>query len=502
MKEVRTRFAPSPTGKQHIGGFRSALYNWLFARHYGGKFLLRIEDTDQERKVPGSIRDLFNAFEWFGLDVDEGPSLEELAAVEDDIHGVKGIGGPYGPYVQSLRKKLYLEAADNLVASGAAYRCDCTPEMIERERLEQMARKETPGYSGYCRNRDVSKDTKHVVRFKMPIKRSLILMDAVKGRVSWDSIPLKDPVLLKSDGLALYHLAVVVDDHYMQISHVLRGDEWLATAPLHLLLYEALGWEPPVFAHLPPVMGNDGKKLAKRHGDTAWEIFREKGYLPEALRNFLALIGWSPGEGDNQEIFTREELISKFSLEHVNNAGGVFDYGKLTWMNGAYIRNLSDEEFTKLVVPLINKAGLRFNEERWRIIVPFVKERTKLLTDVVPMVEFLFTEIPARDFSQVLKKDINAGNALRILEESEMRLKALDGFQIPAIEGALRPLADELGVKLGNMLGVVRLAVTGKLVTPPLFESIAALGRDDTVKRVREAREQLASAPSSAQVGN
>ncbi|RMG41141.1 MAG: glutamate--tRNA ligase [Candidatus Dadabacteria bacterium] len=489
MKEVRTRFAPSPTGFLHIGGFRTAIYSWLLARHYGGSFILRIEDTDQSRKVEGAVKYILEGFEWLGIDIDEGPSREELLKVEPDFEDAPDIGGDYGPYVQSLRLELYQQAADKLIASGHAFRCDCTPEMLQAEREKQLANKEFVGYGGRCRDRNVPADKPHVVRFRMPDEINVSIEDAVKGRVSWDSLPMRDPVLLKSDGFPTYHLAVVVDDYNMRISHSMRADEWLPSAPLHVMLYQALGWEMPVFAHLPNVLGKDGKKLSKRHGATSWSVFRDQGYLPEALLNYTALVGWSPGEGEEQEIFSREELIKRFSLEHVNRAGAVFDYDKLTWMNGVYIRNLSMQEFVKRGRPFLEKAGLKVNQERWHMIAPHVQERVKLLPEIVEKVDFLFKDKIERDLSKMFKKGIDRDIAIRIIDEAIIGLSDLKSWSREEIEKLLRDLAVRLELKPGPMFGVIRIAVTGKMVTPPLFESLEALGRGDTLRRLEEARE-------------
>ena len=491
MTEVRTRFAPSPTGFQHIGGMRTAFFAWLLAKHYGGKFLLRIEDTDQERLVPGAIKFILEELAWFGALPDEGPSREELAKVKEDFAEAPNLSGPYAPYIQSLRLPRYQEIANLLVEKGHAYRCDCTPEMLEKERNEQMARKELPGYSGYCRNRDVSPEVRHVVRLKMPNKRALTLMDAVRGRVSWESIPLRDAVLLKSDGFPTYHLAVVCDDHDMKITHVMRGEEWLPSTPIHLILYEALDWQAPTFAHLPQVLGPDGKKLSKRHGATSSNVFREEGYLPEALFNFVTLIGWSPGEGEEQEVFSIEELCKRFDLEHINKAGGVFDYNKLAWMNGVYIRNLPVDEFIKRVMPFMEKAGVKPNLEQLKLISPHVQERVKTLSEAPPMVEFLFVDKIERDMPAMLKKDIDNAKAKTILQMAHERLSKLQTFEIAEIEAVLRPMAEELGIKVGPMFGVLRIAVTGKSITPPLFESFNALGKEKTVQRIAETIEML-----------
>ncbi|MBM3787568.1 MAG: glutamate--tRNA ligase [Acidobacteria bacterium] len=486
MNEIRTRFAPSPTGMLHIGGVRTALFEILFAHHHGGKALLRIDDTDRERLVPGAIKALIEDLRWVGLEFDEGPSRAEITQADSEPEEGIGIGGPLGPYVQSLRLARYKEVSERLIAGGFAYRCDCTPERLAQEREEQTARKEQVGYSGYCRDRNVPADVPHVVRFRIPEDRAINLPDKVKGDVHWEKIILRDPVLLKTDGFPTYHLATVVDDHDMKISHVLRADEWLSTAPLHLLLFEALGWEAPVFAHLPPVLGADGKKLSKRHGATFLSAFREEGYLPEAILNFMALIGWSAGEGVEQEIFSLAELKERFTLERVNNAGGVFSYDKLKWMNGMYIRALRPEDFAARLKPFLLRAGLTVDGERLARIAPHVQERAELLPDAIPFVDFLFKDTIERDTPSMLKKGMDAAGAARIAGAMADALAAAEPFDVPNIEAALRKTADELGVQAGAAFLVVRIGVTGKKVTPPLFESIHALGRDLAVRRLRE----------------
>jgi len=492
-QEVRTRFAPSPTGFQHIGGFRTAFFSWLLAKHYGGKFLLRIEDTDQERLVPGSIKFILDEFKWFGVDIDEGPTKEDLLKIGESFEGEACTAGPYGPYVQSLRLKRYKEIAEELVSRGAAYRCDCTSEMLERERLEQMARKEVPGYSGYCRTRNVSPDTKHVVRLKMPHKVQLSLDDAVKGKIYWENPPLRDSVLLKSDGFPTYHLAVVVDDHDMRISHALRGDEWIPSTPIHLLVYQALEWTPPIFGHLPVILGPDGKKLSKRHGATISSAFREAGYLPEALLNFMVLIGWSPGKGEEQEIFSKNELIERFSLNHVNNASGVFHYTKLDWMNGVYIRNLSPKEFLRRSEPFLKNAGVPYKAETILQMSTHLQERVKLLSELPEMVSFLFVDKIDRDLSAMFKKDITKEKATSILEQAITILESISEFTVSKVEESFREIAASLGLKPGPAFSVIRIAVTGKNVTPPLFESLIALGKEKTLARLKESLPLVAS---------
>ncbi len=487
MKPVRTRFAPSPTGALHVGGARTAFFAWLLARHSGGKFILRIEDTDRERLVPGAISGMIQELKWFGIEPDEGPSHAELLQAGENIEGIPNLGGAYGPYIQSLRGERYRAVAEDLIAKGVCYRCDCTPAMLEQERNEQMARKESPGYSGYCRDRNVSATAKHVVRFRMPFKKTVVLEDAVKGRVVWESAPLKDTVLLKSDGMPTYHLAVVVDDHDMEITHILRGDEWLSSAPIHVLLYEALGWEKPVFAHLPVIKGPNGKKLSKRDGSVNTSVFREDGYLPEALLNFTVLIGWSEGDGTEQEIYTRQDLVEKFSIERISQAGGIFDYGKLAWMNGSYIRALPYEEFHQFAKQRIEKSGFTVPDARLRAIGPLVQERVKVLAEISPMVEFLAEKPVERDLTQIVAKDMTLERASEVLGRAKDLLGSLPSFSHDQIEGALRPLVTEIGAKAGSVFGVLRIAIMGKKVTPPLFESLAALGKEETMARIDQA---------------
>jgi glutamyl-tRNA synthetase len=450
-----------------------------------------VEDTDRERFVPGAMRFLIEELGWFGIQIDEGPTKEELRTYNEDWDGAPALGGPHGPYMQSLRLPKYQAVAEELVAKGFAYRCDCTPEMIERERNEQMARKELPGYSGYCRTRNVPADKPHVIRFKMPTKRSISFNDAIRGKVQWDTIPLRDTVLLKTSGFPTYHLAVVVDDHDMQITHALRGIEWLSSTPIHLLLYEALGWEPPLFAHLPVVNGPDGKKLSKRNNAAKSSDLREQGYLPEAVLNFVTLIGWAPGEGSDQEIFTRDELIKKFTLEGVNESSGVFDPVKLAWMNGLYIRKLPVQEFMERAKPFMAKEGVVVPDHEFAALAPHVQERVKLLTEVGSMVDFLMDRPLHRQMDSMFGKGVDAAKAREILTLSLEKLAALEAFGTEAIDQALRAVAADVGLKPGPAFVVLRIAVTGKAITPPLFESFAVLGKDRVLSRMRETLELL-----------
>ncbi len=492
MKDFRTRFAPSPTGFLHVGGVRTNFYAWLLARHHGGKFILRVEDTDRERFVPGAIKAILDDLKWLGLDIDEGPSIEELKKTDptENWKGDEGIGGDCGPYVQSNRLHRYKEVAEELIQLGAAYRCDCTSEMLEQERKDQMARKEMPGYTGYCRHRKVSPDCKHVIRFLIAEKSSVSLDDAVKGKVYWEKVSLRDTVLLKSDGFPTYHLAVVVDDHDMKITHVLRGEEWLATAPIHIMLYKALNWEIPIFSHLPSVLGQDGRKLSKRHGATQVGSFKSAGYLPEALLNFLLLIGWNPGEGEEQEIFSKEEMIKRFSLDRVNTAGGVFSYDKLNWMNGIYIRNLTPEDFVEKIKPYCLEKGLKIdekiNEAKLKAISPHIQERMKFLSEAPDLIDFLFVDELKRDIQAIYSKEVDAPKAAAILEASYAALSEVTDFTVSNVEAVIRAVPEKLGIKMGPAFAAIRIAVTGKKVTPPLFESLAVLGKELTLARIKE----------------
>jgi glutamyl-tRNA synthetase len=484
---VRTRFAPSPTGFQHIGGFRTAFYAYLLAKKHGGQFVLRIEDTDQERLVPGAIRYIVEELGWFGVKPDEGPTPDDLAKLNESWDSAPALGGPVGPYIQSQRLPHYKKYAQMLIDSGHAYRCDCTSEKLEHERLEQMARRETPGYSGFCRGREVSADVPHVIRFKMPPRAQVVLNDAVRGRIEWDNPPLRDPVLLKSDGFPTYHLAVVVDDHLMEITHVMRGEEWLSTAPLHILLYQAFGWEAPTFAHLPVVKGSDGKKLSKRHGATLASAFREEGYLPDAVLNYVALVGWSPGEGDNQEIFTPQELINKFSLEHVSEASAVFDYTKLQWMNGVYIRALSVDEFLKAIKPFMNKAEIKIDNAALVKLAPLVQERVRTLAEAPAMFEFITDKPLVREWESVFKKNMTKEIAVNIIQSAKESLQNIAEFSEQNIEGVLKETTEKSGVKSGQFLSTIRISCLGRSATPPLYESLVCLTKEKVLERLTEA---------------
>ena len=499
---VRVRFAPSPTGKLHVGSVRTVLFGWLFARKMDGQFILRIEDTDQTRYQPEALPSIVDGLRWLGLDWDEGPSLEELQRFGVPNAEKYAVGGPYGPYVQSERLDQYRRVAAELIERGLAYRCNCSPERLERVREEQRARKLPVGYDRHCRDLPpgaVSADEPHVVRLKVPLTGQTIVRDAIRGDIVFDNATQDDQVLLKSDGFPTYHLAVVVDDHTMQITHVTRGDEWIPSSPKRVLIFDALGWEPPLYCHLPLVNGTDGHKLSKRHGSTSVDQFRAQGYLPEALLNFLAFLGWAPGEGDEQEIFGREELIQRFDLFRVNTAPAVFSYDKLDWMNGVYIRNLSEEGLLERLLPFWQEAGLVDDpcpEEmraRLRILIPLLQERLKRLTEVVELTRPLFQEIETPPVENLVGKKMTPQQSLEALRRARAFLASVEPFEAGAMEQPLRDMADELGVKAGALFGILRWATTNQPVSPPLFGSFEFMGREEVLARLDAAEKVLAA---------
>ena len=483
---VRVRYAPSPTGEPHVGNIRTALFDWLIARRTGGQFILRIEDTDQNRLVPGAVESIMSSLRWLGLDWDEGP----------------GVGGSYGPYVQSERLAHYQEAAHRLVAQGDAYRCYCSPERLDQVRAEQVRRKKPPRYDRECRNLSEAdraaveaQSIPPVVRFRTPLDGQTGYHDLLRGDLVVENATLDDFVILKSDGFPTYHLAVVVDDHLMEISHVLRGDEWLPSAPRHMLLHQALGLEAPVYVHLPLILGPDRSKLSKRHGDTAVSEYRDRGYLPEALINFLALIGWAYDE--KTEFFSREELVEAFSLEHLGKTPGVFNLDKLDWMNGMYIRRLAPEDLAARLLPFLERdlppqISRPFDAAYVASIVPLIQERLKRLGEAAELTDFFFAEDLSYEPQLLLGRDLSPDVAGQVLDVTVRAVEKLLAWDAAALEGAIRPLAEELGLKTGPYFGVLRVASTGKTAAPPLFQTLEVLGLDRTLRRFVEARQALA----------
>ena len=492
--EVRVRYAPSPTGRQHVGNVRTALFDYLLARATGGTFVLRIEDTDRRRYDPKALADVYDTLTWLGLRWDEGPD----------------VGGPYAPYVQSQRVDLHRAVAERMVAAGRAYRCYCDAERLERVRAAGH------GYDRHCR--DLTPDARaaqerrgspSVIRFKVPLQGATRYEDLLLGpieRANRDINP--DPVLLKSDGFPTYHLAAIVDDHEMRISHVLRAQEWVSSAPLHVLIFEACGWQPPRYAHLPAVNGPDGRKLGKRHGATGIDEFRRRGFLPQALVNYLALLGWSPG--DDRELFRLDELERAFSLERLGRAGAVFDHRKLEWFNGQYIRMLSPARLAAAMAPYLRAAGIELADDRTVALAALLRERLSVLDEVTERAAFLAAD---RNLSaeELLPKRLAAPRAAALLRAAAPLLQELtpDAGETtrevghrPAeaddhlLEKRLRELAAAQGVKFGDLMMTIRLAATGSRVSPPLFGSLRLLGAERVRRRLAQALSTLDEAGS------
>jgi glutamyl-tRNA synthetase len=486
-RPVRTRFAPSPTGSLHIGNLRAALFSWLFARHHGSQFILRIEDTDQKRYDPNALATLIEALRWAGLDWDEGPE----------------VGGPHEPYVQSERLELYQQWAHWLIEHGYAYKCFCTPERLEQVNQEKRARKEPPGYDRFCRNLSAdeiaereAQGLSHVIRFKAPLDGQTTVQDAIRGEVVFDNETLQDMVLLKSDGFPTYHLAVIIDDHLMEITHIMRGIEWLPSAPLHFRLYDAFGWEKPVFVHLPVILNPDGKgKLSKRklpvdrYGNPIpiyVHDFMKVGYLPEAVNNFLANIGWN--FGDEREVFTMQEAVERFDLTRLNPASGTFSPDKLEWLNGEHIRLLTVEDLAQRLRQPLEAAGLEVDNMLLLKVTPLVKTRIKRLNDVVEMAGFFFhKEFKPPTPEQLVQKKMDAASTQTMLQAALTRLSQLEDFSVQSQHAAMETLARELGVSNGQMFGALRVAVTGQTVSPPTFETMDVLGKEESLRRIQSA---------------
>ncbi|HLT58873.1 MAG TPA: glutamate--tRNA ligase [Limnochordales bacterium] len=482
MKEVRTRYAPSPTGFLHVGGARTALFNWLFARHHGGTFVLRIEDTDLERSTEESTRAIIDALRWLEIDWDEGPE----------------VGGPYGPYKQSQRLEIYRKYTQQLLAEGKAYYCYCTPEELKERREQLLAAGKAPMYDRRClhlsdaERERLAAERPAVVRFLSPDEGEVRFYDHVRGEVAFENKVLDDLVILKSDGWPTYNFAVVVDDHLMRISHVIRGEDHLTNTARQIQLYEALGWELPEFAHVPLILGTDRTRLSKRHGAVSVGHYRDEGFLPEAMVNYLALLGWS--YDDRTEIFTREQLIEYFSLERVSKHGAIFDLKKLEWMNGVYIRETPLERLAELAHQRLSAAGLvpaelddELRARLVRIMEP-LQTRIKTLGEIVPSTRFFFTDELEFD-EKAVKKFLYRDYVPDLFARLIARLLELHPWQAAGIEGIFKGLAEEYGKKLGDVIQPARVALTGTSVSPPIHDVIDILGRARTCQRLRRGAE-------------
>ncbi|MBC7229420.1 MAG: glutamate--tRNA ligase [Actinobacteria bacterium] len=474
---MRLRFAPSPTGYLHVGGARTALFNWLLARRSGGSFILRIEDTDLTRSTEEAIEAIVRDLRWLGLDWDEGPE----------------VGGEHWPYRQTGRVNLYRRAAEELLKRGAAYRCFCLPDELAERREAAVREGRSPMYDRRCRSipaeesQEMARDGKpFALRFAVP-EGETVVRDLIRGEIRFRNREIEDFVLLRNDGSPTYNLAVVVDDLDMRITHVVRGDDHLSNTPKQILLYRALEAEEPAFAHLPMIVGRDGKPLSKRHGDVAVGSFQERGFLPEAMVNFLALLGWSLD--DSTTLMDRETIIAGFSLERVSSKPAVWDDEKLLWMNSQYVMAMEDEELARALMPFLARAGLAEENdpvtlERMRRIAPLVRERIKVLADALPLVAFFFREVEVEeDARELLRGEENRA----ILRETGRRLLELESFDASSLEATLRAMAEEMGLKARKAFQPVRAAISGSKVSPPLFESMEILGRETCLRRIARA---------------
>jgi glutamyl-tRNA synthetase len=491
---VRVRYAPSPTGYPHVGNIRTALFNWLFARHYGGSFIVRIEDTDRARYVEGAVEAILDGLKWMGMDWDEGPA---------DVKAAEGAPekGSFGPYFQSHRLERYQAAVERLIATGYAYRCYCSSERLEQMRAAQEAAKQPTGYDRQCRDKcDPSPEgVTPVIRFKMPREGRTFFNDIIRGEVAFENALLDDFILLKSDGYPTYHLANIVDDHDMAITHVMRAEEWLSSTPKHIQLYKAMGYEPPLYAHLPMILGPDRSKLSKRHGAVSIIDYKNQGYLPETMVNFLALLGWSLDA--TTEIMDVQKIVDNFSLERISKTAAIFNIEKLDWMNGSYIRALSLDEFTDRSQPFL-EAGVpeatAYDRDYIKSALALIQERVKKLgelRDQPEMTRFFFYASLEYHAIDLVGKGLTTATTRQALEISLDRLEKLEDFSIEAMENAMRPLAAELNLKAGQLFGCLRVAVTGQNVSPPLFQTMAVLGRERTLARIREAIEKTRQLP-------
>ncbi len=482
MTKVRTRFAPSPTGYLHIGGLRTALYAYLFAKKNDGDFILRVEDTDRERLVEGACDVIYNTLKDTGLNYDEGPDA----------------GGDFGPYIQSERKEIYRQHAEQLIESGAAYRCFCTKERLAEVRAEKEAKGEQFKYDKHCLH--LSKEAiqakleagePYMVRQNIPTEGETTYSDAVFGDITVPNADLDDNVLLKSDGMPTYNLANVVDDHLMAITHVIRGVEYLSSTPKYNLLYEAFSWNLPEYIHLPPVMKNKNQKLSKRHGDASYQDFIDKGYIKEAIINYIALLGWS-GK-DNREIYSLDELIDAFELSGLSKSPAIFDVEKLTWMNAQYIRGFSKEEFIRRAMLYFKQAGVA--DKNLGLITEVMQPRLERMTEIPEKLAFI-GEMPDYDLELYTSKKMktDSGMALSVLEPCLALMESVDDYTKDGLHDPLMALSETLGIKTGQLLGPLRVAITGTAVTPGgAFEAAELLGKEETLRRLRYSIEKLKS---------
>ncbi len=490
-KKVRVRFAPSPTGFVHIGSLRTALYNYLFARKHGGDYILRIEDTDRTRLVEGAIENMLEIFDWAGIHNDEGVRTENGKVVQH---------GAFGPYIQSERLEIYQKYIDELLEKDKAYYCFCSRERIERVKEEQMARGDTPKYDGFCRGiplaearRRAASGEPYVIRLKFPENTDISFEDIVRGRVTVNTNDLDDQVLMKTDGFPTYHFAVVVDDHLMEITHVIRGEEWVISTPKHVFLFEAFGWEAPRFVHLPNILNKQRKKLSKRHDDVAAYDFRNKGYLPEGLINYLALVGWSPDS--EQEIFSMEELTQHFSLERISRSGGIFDVDKLNYINSHYMKTCDLDVLTELAVPHLAAAGYIAEEEMadqakrdWvKGVVTLLRDRISHMSEIRDEAGIFF-KTTYEVVGEESKAALGVAHLPQLLDVLERKVRAADSIGDDFGKATLKEIQSETGFKGKDLFMPVRTALIGEAHGPDLGLTLKVLGKENVLSRIAYAR--------------
>ncbi|HEX4046879.1 MAG TPA: glutamate--tRNA ligase [Elusimicrobiota bacterium] len=481
--KVRTRFAPSPTGFLHIGGARTTLYNWLFARRHGGGFVLRIEDTDEVRSTGDSVTAILDSVRWLGLNWDEGPIDEKTDK------------GPHSPYYQMQRVHIYRKYLDQLLAEGKAYRCYCTKEELDEMRRIAQLEKRPPRYDGRCRalsdaarKEREAQGKKWSIRFKMPVEGATIVDDKIRGKVSFENKLLQDLVIWKTTDGPTYNFCCVIDDHLMEMSHVIRGDEHLSNTPSQVQIYYALGWTPPAFAHLSMILGPDGSKLSKRHGATSVLEYRDQGYLPHTMRNYLALLGWSNAQ--SQQLFTDADLIAQFDLEGCQKSPATFDTVKLQWMNGEYIRQTPLPELVELAKPFLEKAGLAgLPGPSFEKTIALEKEKFKLLSEIPTLIEFFYKPVAVTEKAAKVLNGPGAKDALLALAEV---LRDFAPFEDKALDARIRKFCEEKGLKPGQVFHPLRAAVSGRTEGPTLFLMLEIMGKERVLERLKDAAAKVA----------
>lgn len=491
MGNVRVRFAPSPTGYLHIGGLRTALFNYLYARHTGGDMLLRIEDTDRTRFVEGALENLLKALKWSGIEIDEGVMLDENGEVTQK--------GDCGPYIQSERveKGIYDKYINQLIEEGKAYYCFCSQERIDKVRDQQRADGLTPKYDGLCRSipleeakKRVAAGEPHTVRLKLPVDRDITFNDRIKGKITFNTDDQDDQVLIKRDGFPTYHFAVVVDDQLMGITHVVRGDEWVSSTPKHVYLYEAFGWEAPEYIHLPTVLNKDHKKYSKRNGDGMVEDFIEEGYMSEGLINFLALLGWSPDS--EEEIFTMKQLAEQFDFDRVNKTGAVFDKRKLDWVNGHYVRDLSVEELAGKIKPYLIKAGLideSYPEDKLNLLAATWQSAIDKFSDAPELAKNYFIKDEDMIWDEEAVEAIKTEDAKKLIDAFLNHLEEVDEIDSEFASTIMKKIQKETGIKGKNLWFPVRAAVTGSVHGPELSNAFVIMGKEKIKERLNYVKE-------------